>query len=49
MSGQPKNVLDLCVTDNPEIIENIEITTRLGSSDHLSIEIKVTFPRIGSQ
>ena len=49
VKDQPGNVLDLCVTDNPEIIKNIEITTRLGNSDHLSIEIELTFPRKISQ
>ena len=47
VNDQPGNVLDLCVTNNSDIIKNIEITTRLGSSDHLSIEIELTFPRIG--
>ena len=42
-------MLDLCETDNPEIIKNIEITTRLGNSDHLSIEIELTFSRKISQ
>ena len=42
---QPGNVLDLCLTDNLEIIKNIEITTRLGNSDHLSIEAELIFPK----
>ena len=38
-------MLDLCLTDNLEIIKNIEITTRLGNSDHLSIEAELIFPK----
>ena len=49
VNDQPGNVLDLCLTDNPDIIKNLEITTRLGSSDHLSVEIELTFPRHISQ
>ena len=49
MNDQPGNVLDLCLTDNPNIIKNLEITTRLGNSDHLSVEIELTFPRHISQ
>ena len=45
VNDQPGNVLDLCLTDNLEIIKNIEITTRLGNSDHLSIEAELIFPK----
>ena len=45
VNDQPGNILDLCLTDNPDIIRKQEITTRLGNSDHLSIETELTFPR----
>ena len=35
---EPVNVLDLVFVDDTDIISNFEITTRLGNSDHLSIE-----------
>ena len=40
----PGNVLDLCLVDNTDIIKEIDITTRLGNSDHLCLEIELTFP-----
>ena len=40
----PGNVLDLCLVGNTEIIKEIDITTRLGNSDHLCLEIELTFP-----
>ena len=49
VNDQPGNVLDLCVTDNSDIVKNLEITTRLGNSDHLSVEIELIFPKHVSQ
>ena len=40
----PGNVLDLCLVDNTDIIKEIDNTTRLGNSDHLCLEIELTFP-----
>ena len=40
----PGNVLDLCLVDNTEIIKDIDITTILGNSDHLCLEIELIFP-----
>ena len=40
----PGNVLDLCLVDNTEIIKDIDITTKLGNSDHLCLEIELIFP-----
>ena len=40
----PGNVLDLCLVDNTDIIKEIDITTRLRNSDHLCLEIELTFP-----
>ena len=37
------NVFDLCLIDDTDLIKNLEITTRLGNSDHLSIEVELTF------
>ena len=38
------NVLDLCLIDNKDIVKEMDITTRLGNSDHLCIEIELIFP-----
>ena len=43
MNDEPGNVLDLCLIDDTDLIKNLEITTRLGNSDHLSIEVELTF------
>ena len=40
----PGNVLDLCLIDNKDIVKEMDITTRLGNSDHLCIEIELIFP-----
>lgn len=37
--SEPGNVLDLVLIDNVSLISNLEITSRLGCSDHLSIEL----------
>ena len=34
----PGNILDLILSDNIDFVTNIEITTRLGSSDHMCIK-----------
>ena len=35
---EPGNVLDLVLADSVDLINNLEITTRIGKSDHLCIE-----------
>ena len=40
----PGNVLDLCLVDSSDIIGELDITTRLGNSDHLCLEIELIFP-----
>lgn len=37
----PGNVLDLVFVDTLDFIKNVEITARLGNSDHLSIELEI--------
>lgn len=43
VNDEPGNILDLCFVDNIDIIKKLEITTRLGNSDHLSIELDLNF------
>lgn len=37
----PGNVLDLVLADSVDLIKKVEITARLGNSDHLCIEIEL--------
>ena len=40
----PGNILDLCLVDNRDIINSLDITSRIGNSDHLCIGIELTCP-----
>ena len=37
----PGNVLDLVLADSVDLIKDLQITTRLGKSDHLCIEVEL--------
>jgi len=37
--GQASNVLDLVIVDNPEFVQNVNLCSNLGASDHVALEI----------
>ena len=38
---EPGNVLDLVLADSVDLIKNLDITTKIGKSDHLCIELEI--------